>query len=239
MATAEILIVGDEILHGEVKDQNGPWLIQRLSDRGIEVNRMTVIPDEPENIAGEIQRIRNEEEPADYVLVTGGIGPTHDDRTREGISLGLNREQEINKQVLDWLNQYYGEDINDARRRMANLPVDSEAILLKNTPAIAFRTDNLFVFPGIPELMKPLFEKWEDQFTPVDLASRSLNIRAREGDIADVLNELQEEFTECSLGCYPHPDGTLTLKIRGRNEKRVQEAHGRLKDTFEQHILET
>lgn len=236
MSSTDLIIVGDEILHGEITDKNGPWLIDRLNEMGMSVRQLSVIGDDPDQIAETIGRARAHG--VEYVFVTGGIGPTHDDRTQEGVARGLERETEPNDQVLEWLDHYYGDDINDARRRMADLPEDSEAVLLENTPAISFRTENVYVFPGIPELMRSLFELWVDKFDTRDHISRTLTVRAREGDIADPLDQLQDEFSGCRLGSYPHPDGTLTLKIRGPEEAPVHEAFEAVRDRFEDQVVE-
>lgn len=236
MPRAEILIVGDEILMGEIEDENGPWLLNKLSQRGILVERLTILPDHPERIAAEIQRTTRES--VDYLLMTGGIGPTHDDRTREAVALGLDRECTPHEEVIEWLRRYYQDRVNDARLRMANLPEGSDPILLKKTPALAFRCQHVFVFPGIPELMKPLFQQWEDQFEVDTRYSESIDIRAWEGDIAEPLEEVESRFRTGSIGSYPHPDGTLTLRIRGQDSKDVQETTQKLREKFEDLLVD-
>jgi molybdenum cofactor synthesis domain-containing protein len=231
MSTAEILIVGDEILRGEIADENGPWLMRELSDLGAEVRGLSIVGDEPDRIAASVRRCR--ESGVDYLFVTGGIGPTHDDRTREGVARGLDRSLDTHSRVLEWLEYYYEDDLNDARRRMAELPEDSEAILLEDTPAISFRSDNVYVFPGIPELMKPLFHQWEEPTGEGDFVSETVTIRALEGDIADPLDDLQTQFPDCQIGSYPHPDGTLTLKVRGESLGLVTDAKQAIEEAFE------
>src|SRR5262249_4778919 len=77
---AALLIVGDEVLSGEVRDENGPWLIARLSSLGTRVVRVSVVPDRVETIVSELRVLRGA---ADVVVTSGGIGPTHDDLTRQ------------------------------------------------------------------------------------------------------------------------------------------------------------
>ncbi len=228
MSTAAIFIVGDELLHGETRDKNGPWLLQQLNHRGITVQSLCVLPDQPDRIAGHIRRARSET----YVLVTGGIGPTHDDRTREAVAKGVGVPRQVHPRVEEWLEAHYGDRINEARRGMARLPAGSEAIYLEETPALAFRVKNVYVFPGIPVLMQPLFERWDEEFQAAPRVARTHTFRGREGDIAGDLAELQRRYPELQFGSYPHEDGTLSIRIRGENEERLKAAYGEVKNTF-------
>ena len=83
MATATAIIIGNEILSGKFADENGPWLAKRCRQLGLDLVRIVVIPDAIETIAEEV---RNASAATDHVFTTGGIGPTHDDKTMAGIA---------------------------------------------------------------------------------------------------------------------------------------------------------
>lgn len=230
MSSAYIVVVGDELLNGEIEDQNGPWLIHELSNRGVSVRGLSIVPDEPDVIADSIRRNLD----SDHVLVTGGIGPTHDDRTAEAVSRALDRPLEIHPEVMGWLNANHGEEVetNDAIREMANLPEGAEAICLDDQPASAFRVENVFVFPGIPTFLKSLFLKWDSHFQGADQHTRTLVFQAREVDIAQTLETLQNEFPDLQFGCYPRENGRLIVKIRGTRVDQLDRARDQLRESF-------
>jgi len=236
MASAEIIIVGDEILLGEVKDENGPWLIEQCADRGIDVNRLTIVRDSSDAISREIRR--SEEHDPDYIFITGGIGPTHDDCTRAGVARGLDRPLETNSKVLTWLHSHYGDQLNEDRRSMAELPEGSEPNILKEVPALSFRTESIYVFPGFPQLLRPLFVKWSDVFQTEEFVTETCRIDALEGEIAQSLKTLQNKYSSLRFGSYPRSDGTVTVRIRGRDEARLEVAYRETKEQFERLLVE-
>ncbi|MGM0381360.1 MAG: competence/damage-inducible protein A [bacterium] len=228
MKKARIIIIGDEILHGEVADENGPWLINQLNSCNVEVQSLHIVPDEIETIA----RHCTNPPAVDYTLVTGGIGPTHDDRTRTAIARAADKELVEHEQVMNWLENHYEEKLNKPRRGLARLPEGSQTIYLPETPAIAFQVENFYVFPGIPELLKPLFKKWEHKFTGDECYSYSLTLMALEGDIAEELEKLQNKFSTLQFGSYPHGK-TITLLVRGYDKQEFEEGKKALKKLAE------
>ena len=96
MPTAGILVIGNEILSGKVVDTNSPYLCERLRGLGVDVERIVTIPDVIETIASEVKAMS---ESFDYVFTSGGIGPTHDDLTIEGVAAAFGRPVEINKSL--------------------------------------------------------------------------------------------------------------------------------------------
>lgn len=229
MKTATILIIGDELLHGEIQDENGPWLIKRLTELGVDVNQLHILPDETETIAEYLERSLH----CDFVFTTGGIGPTHDDRTREAVAKALDRELIQNEDILSLLEDHHDSELTEAQKRLATLPEGSDIIHVQETAGIAFQAGNIFVFPGIPELLRPLFNQLASRFDGVQKISRSFTIRALESDIADQLSKLQNRYPDLQFGSYPHENGTLTLKIRGRKEEQVKEAFEDLRKTID------
>src|SRR2546428_14066019 len=116
MKTAALLIVGDEVLTGEVRDENGPWMIGRLAALGTRVVRLSVVPDRLGDIVQELTRLRAL---ADAVLVSGGIGPTHDDLTRPAVAAALGVPLEGHPEAAARIRGWYGAKPTDAELSMA------------------------------------------------------------------------------------------------------------------------
>lgn len=229
MSSATILVIGDELLHGEIRDQNGPWLIERFNQLGVDVERLHLLPDQTDLLVEYIRQALS----CEYVITTGGIGPTHDDRTREAVAKALDRNLVPHDHLLSLLRERHGDNLTQSQKKLAKLPENSEIIQVNKTAGIAFRAENVFVFPGIPELLQPLFNRLEEEFKGTKKTNRSLTIKALESDIADQLMTLQNQYPQLQFGSYPHDDGSLTLKIRGRDEDSVTKAFEDLRDSIE------
>jgi molybdopterin-biosynthesis enzyme MoeA-like protein len=114
---------------------------------------------------------------------------------------------------------------------MAMLPENSEVIYLPETPSIAFRTENIYVFPGVPSLLKPLFKKWEHRFSGHKCFSYSLTLTAREGDIAEKLQKLQNRHDNLQFASYPHAE-KITLLVRGYKKEEFEQGKKDLQNYF-------
>ena len=116
MSTAALLVIGNEILSGKVRDTNSAFLAVELRKLGVELERILTIPDEIDLIARETKTMS---ENYDYVFTSGGIGPTHDDMTMDGIALAFERELETNQSMIDRMARYSDKPLNDAMKKMA------------------------------------------------------------------------------------------------------------------------
>jgi molybdenum cofactor synthesis domain-containing protein len=227
MSTAAVFVIGDEILHGEIKDENGPWLLQQLGERGIDVRRLGVLPDEPDIIAEELIRF----EDCDYRLTTGGLGPTHDDRTLEAVGRAVDRPLVEDDDFIEILRNEHG-TLNDAQREMARRPEGGEFVHREDSIGIGFRIENIFVFPGFPDLLRPLFYQLENRFEGTPLSTQSIETSGWESDIAELLEDIQDDYPDLQFGSYPHTDGSITIKIRGRDADVVGEATEELREAL-------
>src|SRR5262245_22227574 len=153
MATACVVIIGDEVLAGEVVDQNGPLILALLAERGIRVLGLHVLPDESEVVEA---YLRDASQRADSVLVTGGIGPTHDDITRLAVARALARPLSPHPDATARLDAIFHRDGTAEERDMALLPEGAELLFASGIMAFAFQVENVFVFPGVPRLLDPL-----------------------------------------------------------------------------------
>ena len=216
MSTAALLVIGNEILSGKVRDTNSAFLAVELRKLGVDLERILTIPDEIELIARETRAMS---EAYDFVFTSGGIGPTHDDMTMDGIALAFGREIELNQSMVDRMQRYSDKPLNDAMKKMALIPGGAEILDVGGLWFPVVVVENVHIFPGIPELFEKKFHSIRDRFSGVPFVLRKLYVRESESDIAEILNALLREFPELMLGSYPrineeHYRVMLTLESR-------------------------
>jgi len=200
---AGIIVIGDEILSGRTKDINSSFIAKNLIISGIQLDEIKVIHDDKDII---IKNILEFNKKYTYVFTTGGIGPTHDDITSESVSIAFKQEYCINKEAFKILEKYYPEGkFNLGRQKMAKMPKNAELILNPLTAAPGFRMENIYVLPGVPEIMQKMFlnllknlEKGSPKKTI------TINTNLYESLIASDLEKIQNENHECSIGSYPY-----------------------------------
>src|SRR5438477_4899568 len=141
MATAAILTIGNELLSGDVENTNGSWLARRLEGAGADVRLIAVLPDEIREIA---RMLREQAERADLVLVTGGLGGTPDDLTREAVAAAFRVEQSEYEQVAADLRARFPSDPEYAAR-WAQLPAGSRPLANPLGGAPGFVLDDVYV----------------------------------------------------------------------------------------------
>lgn len=200
--TAGIIIIGDEILSGKTKDDNSFFMAQELWSRGIYLRRICVIPDSIEDIA---KTIRDFSEKFDYVFTSGGIGPTHDDVTIEGISKAFNVKPVIDKTLKEFLETKQG-TLTPEQLKMAEVPNGAELITDDTIgfPLIKFK--NIFIFPGIPQLLRKKFFVIEKLFNEPKIYLKNIFINESESNIAPLLNEIVKKYKDVKIGSYPEMD---------------------------------
>ena len=200
--SAGIIIIGDEILSGRTQDTNSNFIANHLIKSGIQLTQISVIQDLEDIIIKKVIEYSNE---YTYVFTTGGIGPTHDDITSQSIAKAFNREYSFHPEAFKILKNYYPEgQFNEGRQRMAKMPSGVELIHNPVTVAPGFKIENVFVLPGVPEIMKKMFlnvleniEKGEPKKTI------TINTNLYESTISLLLNDIQNKFSKCSIGSYP------------------------------------
>ena len=224
MSTAALLVIGNEILSGKVRDTNSAFLAIELRKLGVELERILTIPDEIDLIARETKTMS---ETYDYVFTSGGIGPTHDDMTMDGIALAFDREVEANQSMIDRMARHSEKPLNDAMKKMAMIPSGSEILDVGGLWFPVVVVENVHIFPGIPELFEKKFLSIADRFSGVPFVLRKLYVRENESDIADALNTLLREFPELMLGSYPRINEEhyrVMLTLESRDESYVDRA---------------
>ena len=224
MRTAAILIVGDEVLSGEVRDENGPWMLARLAALGSRVARVAVVPDRVDDIVDELRRQRGM---ADAVLVSGGIGPTHDDVTRPAVARALGVPLERHAEAETRIRAWYGARTTEAELSMAMLPRGARLMQGARTTTLGFAIGGVMSMPGVPSLLRDLVEGAAAELSGPGLAKTEVVTPLREGEIADDLTRIQGEAVDVAIGSYPvlHPDHTWTTRIvvRASDPLRAEE----------------
>jgi molybdenum cofactor synthesis domain-containing protein len=195
-----IITIGDELLSGDVVDTNAVWLAKRLERAGVHVRLLATLPDEVDRIAS---FVRNAAAEADVVLVTGGLGGTPDDVTREGIAAAFDVGQEQVSDVAERLRERFPHD-PDYAVRWAELPEGSRPLENPLGGAPGFVLGNVYVFPGLPSEMEAMFAEIEGEFRgerPIGSWRRSY--RTTESRIVGVLEEAGEQHPTVRVGSYP------------------------------------
>jgi len=200
MRTAAILTIGNELTSGDIANTNGTWLAHRLERRGVSVSILAALPDDIDAVARFVQREAPE---ADFVLVTGGLGGTPDDLTREAIAAAFDVPQEEVPELADALRARFTRDPEYAAR-WAALPAGSRPLENPLGGAPGFVIENVYVLPGLPAEMEAMFDSIAGEFGgDPPIGSWRRTYRVRESEIVSVLATAQERFAGLLVGSYP------------------------------------
>ena len=222
--TAGIVLIGNELLSGKVVEANAAYLCRQFRELGVEVRKISVIPDEVELIAREIREFQ----PAfTWVFTSGGVGPTHDDVTIEGVARGLGVAVVRHPELVARLREVYQDRLNDARLKMAEIPGGAELLAMDSlvVPVLAIR--NVFIFPGVPEIFRQKFEAIKERFRERPFLLRSVYVRIGEGSLAEHLNAMLQEFPDLLCGSYPefsNPEYRVRVTLESKESDYLERA---------------
>ncbi|MDS0221468.1 molybdopterin-binding protein [Haloarcula sp. S1AR25-5A] len=213
-----VVTVGDELLSGETVNTNAAWLGQQLAERGVTVARTTVVPDEIADIARVVNEYHAE---FDAVIVTGGLGPTHDDRTIEAVAAAFGRDVVESEEALAWLEEHGGYTRDDLTDGTGEVPEGSRVLPNHEGVAPGCVVESCYVLPGVPAEMKRMFEEVAEEFTGQQRYVRTVDADEPESALLDRLAEVQEQFP-VKVGSYPGDH--VTVRFEGTEENLVEEA---------------
>ncbi|WP_440006111.1 competence/damage-inducible protein A [Halomicrococcus sp. SG-WS-1] len=219
-----LVTVGDEILSGDTVNTNAAWLGERLSERGVSVERVVVVPDRVADVAREVNEALAE---YDAVLVTGGLGPTHDDLTMEGVAAAVGVPVEEHPEAVAWVEEYSDYEHADLVPGTTHLP--RGARLLPNEAGVApgAEIEGVYVLPGVPEEMKAMFDHVADEFSGEPRHRRIVDADEPESALLDRIDGLRERF-DVTVGSYPGDHVSVT--IQGPDEDEVEDAAAWLRE---------
>ncbi len=202
---AAVLLIGDEILSGRTQDVNLQAIAKFLAPLGVQVAEARVVADAPEEIAAAVNALRDK---YDYVFTTGGIGPTHDDKTADAMALAFGVNIDVREDARAILEAHYNgaSNLNDSRLRMARIPDGASLIANPVSKAPGFQIGNVFVMAGVPSIVRGMLNDVSHRIEGGAVV-RSRTIRGkgvREGDIAADLEALEVASDGMvSFGSYP------------------------------------
>ena len=216
-----MLVIGDEILSGRTRDANAHHLAGVMTEIGIRLTEIRVVPDDPGVISGAVNELRRR---VDYLFTSGGIGPTHDDITADCVAAAFGVGIDVRADARTILEAYYGStgrELNEARLRMARIPDGAELIENPISHAPGFILGNVHVMAGVPAIFKVMLEGIRPRLKGgAPMLSHSFRVEAPEGDLAGPLRALAEANREVSMGSYPFyskgPGAVLVLRSADR-----------------------
>jgi molybdenum cofactor synthesis domain-containing protein len=226
--TAGILVIGNEILSGKIVDTNSPYLCQELRALGVDVRRIVVLPDEVEVIAQDVVAFSRM---FDYVFTSGGVGPTHDDVTIEAVASGLQRRLIIHPDLYALLQQHWVERPSAAREKMASVPEGAQLLMEPSLPIPVLLVENVYIFPGIPQLFRRKFDSIKERFRDAPYYLRQLYVTVSESTFSHQLDMLVYEFPALLLGSYPemkNPAYRVKLTLESKDPAYLAQAYERL-----------
>lgn len=201
--TAGVLIIGDEILSGRTQDVNLNAIANFFAVHGVELAEARVVGDRASEIVAALDALRSR---YDYVVTTGGIGPTHDDITTASVAKAFGRKVIRHPEAERRLRAYFGDRANPARLRMAEVPDGPGVDLIDNHVSVApgYRIENVYVMAGVPSVARAML----DAVLPTlrggaPVYAQSVDGTVREGDIAAPLADIQARYPATAIGSYP------------------------------------
>lgn len=222
--TAGIVLIGNEILSGKVADQNALYLCREFRQLGVDVRKIAVVPDEVELIAREVAEFSRA---YDWVFTSGGVGPTHDDVTIEGVARAFGVRVVRDPGLVRDLEQAYQGRLNDARLKMAEVPEGAELLASDHlvVPVVVVR--NVHVFPGVPEIFRRKFDAIKERFREQPYLLRTVFFQVGEGTLAEHLNAMLRSFPELLCGSYPeftNPEYKVRVTLESKEPEYLEAA---------------
>lgn len=221
---AAILTIGNELVSGDVPNTNGSWIAKRLEPLGVAVSLIASIPDEIDRIA---EFVRREAPLVDALIVTGGLGGTPDDITREALAAAFGVGQREVPEVAAELRARFTRD-PDYVTRWAQLPEGSRPLANPLGGAPGFAIANVYVLPGLPSEMEAMFDTIAGELGGAAPIGSWRHVYATtESRIAGVLEQAVERFPGVLVGSYPsfHPHGSeVEVVLKSRDAAAVEAA---------------
>jgi molybdenum cofactor synthesis domain-containing protein len=229
-ATAAIGLIGDELLSGKVVDENAQLLIGELRELGVALRRIVVLPDVLDDIARTVLALS---EAHTHVFTSGGVGPTHDDLTMEGIARAFGTRVVRHPLLEAKLRGYYGERLAERNLRMAEVPEGCTLVGEDDStlgwPVVAYR--NVYILPGVPQIFRRKWAAIRERFRQAPFFLKAVYTTLDEGAIAHHLDAIVATHATVQVGSYPRlgePSYRVKITLESKDQAAVERACARL-----------
>lgn len=219
-----IIVIGNEVLSGKVTDINSTFLIAELRAVGATVSKVVMVPDELPEIIAELRAFS---ERFDAVITTGGVGPTHDDKTFEAVAAAfdapLEKSPELEKIIVD----YFKGGQAELYVRMSFVPRGTELVWSKGLLFPVTKFKNIYVLPGDPTVMRKKFTAIREHFRHAPFHLRKIYTRMEEGPLAEIMGRLERTTPGLAIGSYPvydNADYKVQITIESKEKSIVDGA---------------
>lgn len=226
-----VLVIADEVLGGHVHESNSHWVAQQVKPLGIKLARVEIVSDDLADIVASVRRFVHDLD-LDYVVTSGGLGPTPDDRTMQGVAQALGRPLTLRDEHWQWmrartrkgfeLGYFKDAEPNEGMRKMCWLPEGADSIPNEHGTALGAivtagpKPTTLFTLPGVP---REFYRMFDQGVRPLlgrgePIHSEELVLYAEESRFFETLALLEKEFPDVVLGSYPEP-GHIRIRATG------------------------
>jgi molybdenum cofactor synthesis domain-containing protein len=238
-ATAVVVTVGNEIVCGDIENTNASWLARRLAELGIEVRLLAAVRDSVEEVA---QLLQAEMGRVGLVIVTGGLGGTPDDLTREAVAeaFGVPTE-EIPELAVTLRGRFGPRGLGEYAAKWARIPRGAVPVENPLGGAPGFVLGNVHVLPGLPREMEAMFETLAERFQGEPIGAWRRRYATGEGQIVSVLEEAIQRHPAVTVGSYPHFLDTgpeVEVVLRSADAEALGEAAAWVEAALEEQIGE-
>jgi len=201
--TAALLVIGDEILSGRTQDKNIAQVATWLGVQGIRLAEVRVVPDVIARIADAVNALRTG---YDYLIATGGIGPTHDDITVDAVAAALGVPVIVHPEAKAGLERYYADKggMNEGRLRMARVPQGADLIQNRRSGAPGIRIGNVHLLAGVPTICAEMLDAMTGTLEGgAPLLTETIGSWIAESEVANLLREVELAHEGAQIGSYP------------------------------------
>ena len=246
MLTVEILCIGNELLSGITINTNAQWISQKIAETGGSVNRITVVGDDIDEISSAVKECLSRK--PSWLIISGGLGPTYDDKTLEGVSVGLGVRLALDSTAVEMLKKSYARrsikyELNEIRLKMAKIPIGSIPIQnpVGSAPSVIIDADDkvtkVVCLPGVPKELKAIFsesvlpqiKKIAGDFYITESIHEVIGVG--EAMLAPILSNVVESYPQELIYLKTHPQGytkeneprmNLQIVSKGKDKSEVE-----------------
>ena len=245
MLKISILTIGDEILIGQITNRNAAWLSEKCTRLGCNVLHHATIGDERDAMVGELDRLSDI---SDIILITGGLGPTHDDITKPVLNEYFDDEYTENQDVLDYLHKFFerrDEKLSDRNKKLAQVPSKCKVLLNKvgTAPGMKFGKNGKYYIsmPGVPTEMKQIMNDYVLPFIKERLMETKENVVLYkilqtagivESKLADLIGDVDEFIEDGTFAFLPSYKGVrMRIGIHGDDLEKAKDRLDKIEKT--------